>query len=438
METEKKSLNELCLKITDGSHYSPKEVSEGIPMYSVKDMTAFGFSQESAKRVSESEYDLLTKSDCVPKRGDVLIAKDGSVLKHVFVVDEETKSAVLSSIAILRPDPTKIDSNFLAYALQEPSLKAEILSNYVSGSGVPRIILRDFKNIKIPTPDIRVQRKVSEILKSLEEKIQVNNRISITLEQIAQTFFRSWFVDFDPVRSKGAGEPTAAMDSETSNLFPNSFQDSELGMIPFGWRVASLGSTLSTIESGKRPRGGSQLSGVPSVGAESVRRIGEFNYSATKYIPQEFYVEMPTGKVKPYDVLIYKDGAGAGSFVSMFGEGFPFDKFAINEHVFLLRSNQLPQIYLFHWLNQKSQKSLMVELAQKSAQPGLNQQDTKSIPILVPSEEVLQAFIRTVEPLIRAILLNSKQNKTLQELRDFLLPRLVSGELHIPDEMLET
>jgi type I restriction enzyme S subunit len=374
----------------------------------------------------------------VPKRGDVLIAKDGSVMKHVFVVEEETKSAVLSSIAILRPDPKKVDSNFLSYALQEPSLKAEILSNYVSGSGVPRIILRDFKNIKIPTPDIRIQRKVSEILKTLEEKILVNNTVSSTLELIAQTFFRSWFMDFDPVRAKVAGEPAAEIDYATTKLFPDSFQDSELGLIPYGWRVTSLGSTLTTIESGKRPRGGSQLSGIPSVGAESVRRIGEFNFSATKYIPEEFFLAMPTGKVKPYDVLIYKDGAGAGSFVSMFGEGFPFDNFAINEHVFLLRSNQLPQIYLFHWLNQKSQKSLMVELAQKSAQPGLNQADTKSMPILVPSEEVLQAFIHVVEPLIRTILSNSKQNQTLQELRDFLLPRLISGELQIPDEMLES
>jgi type I restriction enzyme S subunit len=145
---------------------------------------------------------------------------------------------------------------------------------------------------------------------------------------------------------------------------------------------------------------------------------------------------MPTGKVQPYDVLVYKDGAGAGSYVSMFGEGFPFEEYAINEHVFLLRSSDLPQSYLYHWLNQESIKNLMIELAQKSAQPGLNQQDTKSIPILVPSEDALVAFAGLVDPFLRAIMRNSNKNKTLQGIRDSLLPKLISGELNISEDTI--
>jgi type I restriction enzyme S subunit len=119
----------------------------------------------------------------------------------------------------------------------------------------------------------------------------------------------------------------------------------------------------------------------------------------------------------------------------MFGEGFPFEKFAINEHVFLLRSDSLPQSFLYFWLSEKKQKRLMIELAQKSAQPGLNQQDTKSIPILVPSNKVCEAFEEITRPMISYVLKNSKQDKELETLRDTLLPRLISGELQIPEEM---
>jgi type I restriction enzyme S subunit len=231
------------------------------------------------------------------------------------------------------------------------------------------------------------------------------------------------------------GEKPAGMDTATEALFPDSMEESELGEIPAGWEVKTLGDVVTALESGKRARGGAQDSGVPSIGAESIRGLGKFDYSSKKFVSEEFYNDLPTGKVRPYDVLVYKDGAGAGSYVSMFGEGFPFEKFAINEHVFLLRSDSLPQSFLYFWLSEKKQKRLMIELAQKSAQPGLNQQDTKSIPILVPSNKVCEAFEEITRPMISYVLKNSKQDKELETLRDTLLPRLISGELQIPEEM---
>jgi type I restriction enzyme S subunit len=255
-------------------------------------------------------------------------------------------------------------------------------------------------------------------------------------ERIAQTIFKSWFIDFDPVKAKMEGEKPSSMPDETASLFPDSLEESDFGLVPKGWRFGTLGEILSALESGKRPRGGAQDKGIPSIGAESVRGIGHFNYAATKYIPIDFYAGMPTGKVQSFDVLVYKDGAGAGSFVTMFGEGFPFEEFAINEHVFLLRSTDVPQSFLYHWLSQDAQKKLMIQLAQKSAQPGLNQQDTKSIPILIPSTEILTAFSNLIDPMMQVIMWNSKQGNSLSSIRDSLLPRLVSGELEIPEELL--
>jgi len=235
---------------------------------------------------------------------------------------------------------------------------------------------------------------------------------------------------------KMAGMKPSGMSTALAALFPDSMVESEIGLIPKGWEVKNLGDVLTALETGKRPRGGAQEEGIPSIGAESIRGLGKFNYSTTKYVSEEYYQRMPTGKVRPYDVLIYKDGAGAGSFVAMLGENFPFKEFAINEHVFLLRSNKVPQIYLFEWMNNSKQKRLMVELAQKSAQPGLNQQDTKAIPILVPSVQACKAYENAVKPIISCIMRNAIQNRTLEELRDSLLPRLISGELKISAELI--
>jgi type I restriction enzyme S subunit len=226
------------------------------------------------------------------------------------------------------------------------------------------------------------------------------------------------------------------MDDETAALFPDSFAESELGMIPKGWEKSVLGDVLSALESGKRPKGGAQNEGVPSLGAESIRNLGQFDFASTKYVSPQFFQSMNSGKVKPYDVLVYKDGAGAGAHVTMFGEGFPYEDFAINEHVFLLRSDQVPQSYLFFWLNNENYKSLMVELAQKSAQPGLNQKDMKSIPILKPDSSMLAAFSELISPIVEMIMENSLQSYSLGQIREVLLPRLISGELQIPEELL--
>lgn len=167
-----KTIGELCSRVTDGSHFSPAEVEDGKPMVSVKDMTSFGFDIGSAKRISDVDFDKLVKSDCQPLFGDVLIAKDGSYLKHVFVWTEDYEVVLLSSIAILRPAPTKILPYFFALTLKQDSTK-EMMAGYVSGSALPRIILSDFKKMKILVPDMPLLKRFEEIISPLYQQIQI-------------------------------------------------------------------------------------------------------------------------------------------------------------------------------------------------------------------------------------------------------------------------
>jgi type I restriction enzyme, S subunit len=151
------ALEKVCSRITDGSHSSPGSVETGFPMASVKDMHDWGITLNTCRRISEVDYRNLLRNDCKPKKGDVLIAKDGSYLKRAFVVIEEQDLVILSSIAMLRPN-SRIQSNYLNFVLRDPDTRSR-MKGYVSGVALPRIILKDFRGFQIvvaPTP-IQIQ-----------------------------------------------------------------------------------------------------------------------------------------------------------------------------------------------------------------------------------------------------------------------------------------
>ena len=177
------SLEDVCLKITDGSHYSPKDDSGApYPMYSVKDMETYGFNSSSCKHISADEFERMKKSDCVPLVNDILVAKDGSYLKEIFICSEQKDEAVLSSIAIFRPDPNVILPDILLFLLKQPSIRADVADNYVSGSALPRIVLKDFKKYQFILPPIDEQRKIGNILHSfrmqITSNVNENNRLN--------------------------------------------------------------------------------------------------------------------------------------------------------------------------------------------------------------------------------------------------------------------
>jgi len=153
---EVKKLEQVCTTVTDGSHWSPKSVDKGLPMASVKDMHNWGFNASKCRIVSKEDYDKLVSNDCRPLKNDILVAKDGSYLKHIFVVEKDMNLVVLSSIAIIRP--SNICSHFLTMYLKDSSVIAR-MKGYVSGVAIPRIVLKDFKKFKVLVPTQELQDK---------------------------------------------------------------------------------------------------------------------------------------------------------------------------------------------------------------------------------------------------------------------------------------
>lgn len=182
------ALGNICTKVTDGSHFSPKDDStSSIPMLSVKDMREFDFDLTSCKHICEDDYEKMVDNDCVPQVNDILVAKDGSYLKEIFICNEKRKLAILSSIAIFRPNTTVIHPEILLAFLKSPRVLQEVRDNYVSGSALPRIVLKDFKKLTFSLPDMDAQNLIAPLFASIREQIAVNVAENKYMTQLRDT-----------------------------------------------------------------------------------------------------------------------------------------------------------------------------------------------------------------------------------------------------------
>lgn len=182
------ALGNICTKVTDGSHFSPKDDStSSIPMLSVKDMREFDFDLTSCKHICEGDYEKMVANDCVPQVNDILVAKDGSYLKEIFICNEKRKLAILSSIAIFRPNTTVIHPEILLAFLKSPRVLQEVRDNYVSGSALPRIVLKDFKKLTFSLPNMDAQNLIAPLFANIREQIAVNVAENKYMTQLRDT-----------------------------------------------------------------------------------------------------------------------------------------------------------------------------------------------------------------------------------------------------------
>ena len=184
---------EICLKITDGSHYSPIDIGQGYPMLSVKDMRNDGFHYENCKKVSSKDFDKLKNMDCVPKKNDLLISKDGSFFCYGFVVEKEKEEGVLSSIAILRPDVKKINPYYLRYYMLSEEIVNYVSINYVTGAALKRVILKGIKEIPVMLPPIELQNKFADSVKQIDkQKFKIEKSLK-EMQELYESLMNKYF-----------------------------------------------------------------------------------------------------------------------------------------------------------------------------------------------------------------------------------------------------
>ncbi len=361
------TLDSISYKITDGAHLSPKDFVNGRIMFSVKDMIDNGFDYSKPKTISHEDFNSLERQGCKPEIDDILIAKDGSVLKHIFRVTNEPDYVLLSSIAIIKPIKEKVDPSFLVYTLKSPIITDTILTNFVSGSGVPRIVLKDFKKVVVSLPPLQEQTAIASILSSLDDKIDLLHRQNKSLEQLAETLFRQWFVE-EAEESITLGE--IAKVSTGKGLKRNEF-----------------------IENGL----------YPILGANG--EIGRTN----NYLTDEMLIL--TGRVGTLGEVKISRG-----------------KVWISDNVLIINPNESKYFYpIYFSLTRIEFENMNVG----STQPLITQTDLKKIEIKFPNEFKLEKFTEDCNLHFDKINKNTTQIRTLTQTRDTLLPKLMSGEVRV-------
>ena len=182
---EVKTYSDITTKITDGAHYSPKTYDKGFPMASVKDMNAWGFNFSTCRIIGKDDYNKLVAQGCQPLKNDIVIAKDGSWLKHAFVVEQDLPLVLLSSIAILRPNGT-LNPHLINLNLKLEETKGRMAS-IVTGAVIQRIVLKDFRKFEVVVPDIKSQENACKDIVPLIEKCWANNHENQTLTKLRDT-----------------------------------------------------------------------------------------------------------------------------------------------------------------------------------------------------------------------------------------------------------
>ena len=374
--------------------------------------------------ISKEYYD-SKMSRFATKAGDFLVSCSGVNYGAIYQLPNDSKNGVINQALLrIRLNNDIIDNDYFLYYFN--TYISKVITGGTGDSTIPNFPPMQYvKNIDIELPELEVQKKISSVLKNIDKKIENNNKINTELESMAKIIYDYWFLQFEFPNEEGK--------PYKSNGGKMVWNEELKRKIPEGWEVGCFKDIISELECGNRPKGGiidSINNGIPSIGAENIISIGKYDFSSEKYIPQEYFNSLKKGIVKSNDVLIYKDGAGIGH-VSMAKKNFPHEKCAINSHVFIVRSkyNNLYQNYIYLTLEKNYIKKILVNLAMKAAQPGLNQPNIESIPIIIPTKNIIKEFNKSIDVIFDKIFLNANENKELTSLRDFLLPLLMNGQV---------
>ena len=331
--------------------------------------------------------------------GDVLIAMtgQGSVGRVGKIRILDSKKILLNQrVGKFAVDNINLDNNYLYYIISSP-LYESILFNAGTGSGQPNLSPQDILSVEIPYPDIKEQKAIAATLSVLDDMIELNNQINKTLEEMAQAIFKSWFVDFEPFKN---GE----------------FEESELGLIPKGWRVGVLGDIIDIFDSKRVPLSNRQRSVMekkyPYYGAATLM----------DYVDNYIF--------EGVHVLLGEDGT------VMDEKGYPilqyvWGKFWVNNHAHVLKGKgAFSDEYLYILLKNTNVASIVTGAVQLK----INQNNLTGLKIIIPPEDVVKQYNDVVKDIFACFRSNTDEIKILTSLRDTLLPKLMSGEIRVPVE----
>jgi type I restriction enzyme, S subunit len=408
---------------------------EGVPILKIKNVKSSGVSLHQLDYVNEAFLD--THGKYIPDHGDALISMSGNRLNgsketwvgKVALFKEEATFLVNQRVGILKNKiPQEANTGFLVYALSSDYWQLRFAQTATSSGGQANLSTSQILSESVFLPSLPDQKAIAHILGTLDDKIELNQKMNQTFEDIAKAIFKSWFVDFDPVRAKMEGRPTG-LPPEIDELFPDALVDSEIGEIPKGWEVKTISDLADCV-------GGA----TPSTKNPEFWEGGEHTWTSPKDLSDSKSIHLLKTDRKITEAGLKKISSGllpVGTVLlsSRAPVGYlalTTEPTAINQgYIALKPKNGISNYFLLHWcesnleeIKNRASGTTFAEISKAAFRP---------IPAVEPSNSAMEKFHHFVSPIYERVLVASKEMETLSELRDTLLPKLISGELRIPD-----
>ncbi|MGK7958141.1 MAG: restriction endonuclease subunit S [Crocosphaera sp.] len=427
-------LGDVAQELTVGyvGSMTKEYVESGIPFLRSKNVEPFNIKWEDMRYIGRNFHKKIKKSSLSP--GDVVIVRTGKP-GSAAIIPEWLKEANCSDLVIVRPG-NDLDARFLVYYLN--SLASHHINSHLVGAVQQHFNVGSARTLRLKLPPLPEQKAIASILSSLDDKIELNQQMNQTLEAMARAIFKSWFVDFDPVRAKMAGKQPVGMDAATANLFPDSFEESALGLIPKGWEVIKL-EKLIDIKHGYAFKGeffSTEPQGDILLTPGNFAIGGGFKEDKFKYyvgeVPDEYILQEGDLLVTMTDLSKASDTLGYPAFIPPEKEYRYLHNQRLGKIIF---KSHIPvtNLYLYYLLRTDAYRHEVLASATGTTVKHTSPNRIQAFEFPFPNNNLAFKFDSLVKPFYQKHSYNNLQSETLANIRDTLLPKLMSGEIRVKE-----
>jgi type I restriction enzyme, S subunit len=433
-EWRQATLRDAGVQLIDCDHRTPAAAESGYPYIAIPQLKDGRIDLSGVRRISAEDFADWTRK-LRPKANDVIVVRRCNSGVSA-VVPEGLECAIGQNLVVLRADGKSIYPPYLRWLVRGAEWWSEV-STYINvGAVFDSLKCKDIPHFRVLVPSIDEQREISGFLRALDDRIELLRQTNITLEAIAQALFKSWFVDFDPVRAKAEGREPEGMDAATAALFPSEFEESELGLIPKGWSIRAVGD-VTTITRGRSYKS-SELadSDTALVTLKSFNRGGGFRRDGFKPYTGPFKPEQEVFEgdciVAHTDVTQQAELIGRSALVT---RSTLYSRHVASLDVGIVRpkTDELTSIFLSALLSGDRYVSHIKGYTSGTTVLHLSKDGLPGFKFACPSPGLVKAYSDLAFAMFQRQATNIAVQESLAELRDTLLPRLISGKLRLPD-----
>ena len=395
-------------------------VPSGIPFYRGKEVIerAKGNTVSTELFITEAQYQEIKRKFGSPQDGDILLTSVGTLGVAYFVDGDGDFYFKDGNVTWFRNFDPKVVPKYLYYWLTSPETQKR-LDEVSIGSTQRALTISALKSLQVELPSVDSQKAIVDMLDAVTNRITLLRETNATLEAIAQALFKSWFVDFDPVRAKMEGRTPDGMDEATAALFPDGLETSELGEVPRGWRYSTAGESF-VLTMGQSPPGDTYNESGEGLAFYQGRTDFGFRFPT-----QRVYCSAPTRYAEPGDTLV--------SVRAPVGDvNMALERCCIGRGVASVRHPSGFRGFAFYAMRGLGERFKTFD-SEGTVFGSISKKDFHNLPVVIAPEAVLRAYDEVTSPIDQRIVENEVMLRTVTTLRDTLLPRLISGQLRLPE-----